>query len=37
MMFEGWEVLDTFGFSDSLMVNQDLGHYREPIFVLKNI
>jgi hypothetical protein len=37
MMFEGWEVLDTFGFSDSLMVNQDLGHYREPVFVLKNI
>lgn len=37
MIFEGWEVLDTFGFSDSLMVNQDLGSYQEPIFVLKNI
>ncbi|MFZ1024705.1 MAG: discoidin domain-containing protein [Limnoraphis robusta] len=37
MMFEGWKVLDSFGFSESLMTDQDLGRYEQPVFVLKNL
>jgi hypothetical protein len=37
MLLEGWEVLDTFGFSESLMVDRKLGYYQQPVFVLKNL
>lgn len=37
MMLDGWEMLDSFGFSESLMINQDLGRFEQPIFVLKNL
>lgn len=37
MLLEGWEVLDTFGFSESLMVDREFGRYQQPVFVLKNL
>jgi hypothetical protein len=37
MMFEGWELLNSFGFSDSLINDQDLGKFQQPVFVLKNL
>ena len=37
MMLDGWEMVDSFGFSESLMINQDLGRFEQPIFVLKNL
>lgn len=37
MMLEGWKIVDSFGFSEALMINQDLGRFEQPIFVLKNL
>ncbi|EDZ92861.1 protein of unknown function DUF268 [Limnospira maxima CS-328] len=37
MMLDGWEILDSFGFSESLMINQDLGRCQQPVLVLKNL
>lgn len=37
MMFEGWKVLNSFGFSNSLIEDQKLGRYQQPVFVLQNL
>ncbi|MGI0496387.1 DUF268 domain-containing protein [Arthrospira platensis CENA650] len=37
MMLEGWKIVDSFGFSEALIINQDLGRYQQPVFVLKNL
>ncbi|MDY7052739.1 DUF268 domain-containing protein [Limnospira fusiformis] len=39
MMLEGWKTVDSFGFSESLIVNKPLGafSYEQPVFVLQNL
>lgn len=39
MMLAGWKTVDSFGFSESLMVNMPLGvfSYKQPVFVLQNL
>ncbi|MET0031478.1 MAG: DUF268 domain-containing protein [Limnospira maxima] len=39
MMLEGWKTVDSFGFSESLIVNKPLAafSYEQPVFVLQNL
>ncbi len=37
MLLEEWEILDSFGFDYDLLTTGRIGHFVQPVFVLKNI